>query len=89
MEKQGDLAVYRSQIDEIDKSLIILLKARATTVTAIGEYKAANNLPVCDAAREAQKLEKVRAEADDEKTAAYLADIFEGIMRASCRLEEN
>ncbi|MDY3868942.1 MAG: prephenate dehydratase domain-containing protein [Pyramidobacter sp.] len=51
-----DMTDYRSQIDTIDTELASLLAKRLKVVRDIAAYKAKNNIPVYDPARERQKL---------------------------------
>lgn len=51
-----DLKDYRAQIDEIDSGIIDLITRRFGVVREIAAYKAKNNIPIYDPARERQKL---------------------------------
>lgn len=74
----------RTRIDEIDKSIVQLLKDREAEVREIAEYKALYNLPIEQPEREKELLEKVRdiskAGGMDEQ---YIQDIFKCIITRS------
>ena len=54
-----ELSELRVKIDEIDKALVELFVARMNVSHEVAEYKLKNNLPVLDAARERQLLDRV------------------------------
>ena len=51
-----DMKDFRAQIDEIDSGIIDLITRRFAVVRDIAAYKAKNNVPIYDPARERQKL---------------------------------
>ena len=51
-----DMKDFRTQIDEIDRGLVDLITRRFAVVRDIAAYKAKNNIPIYDPARERQKL---------------------------------
>ncbi len=53
-----DLQALRKRIDEIDRQLVPLFEDRMNTVIRVAEYKLQNGLPVLNAAREQQVLDK-------------------------------
>ena len=57
----ADITELRRQIDEIDTELVRLYLRRMETAAKIGDYKRQNGLPVYDARREEQLLERVSA----------------------------
>ena len=59
------LAGYRASIDNIDAALIHMLAERFRITKAVGTYKAANNLPASDPAREERQIARLRALATD------------------------
>jgi chorismate mutase len=59
------LAGYRASIDNIDAALIHMLAERFRITKAVGTYKAANNLPASDPAREERQIARLRALAAD------------------------
>ena len=50
----------RTRIDAVDAKIEDLLKERYTIVGEVASYKAANGLPVYDAAREEEKISALR-----------------------------
>ncbi len=58
-----DIKELRKDIDRIDDELVELVKERMETAAKIGEYKRENNLPIYDAVRERELLDKVAAKA--------------------------
>ncbi|HJO12200.1 MAG: chorismate mutase [Gammaproteobacteria bacterium] len=56
-----ELLEARVEIDRIDRELIALLAKRFALTHRIGKLKAASNLNPVDPAREALKLEEIRA----------------------------
>ncbi len=54
------LAECRAEIDDIDRQLVALFERRMGVARAVAEYKIANDLPVLDASREEQVLQKRR-----------------------------
>jgi chorismate mutase len=59
------LAGFRSSIDNIDAALIHILAERFRITKAVGDYKAANQLPASDPAREERQIARLRALASD------------------------
>ena len=57
-----DLSELRKEIDEIDEQLIPLLIKRMKVAEKVAKYKIENNIPVLNAAREQEILDKVDAE---------------------------
>ena len=52
---------YRRSIDNIDAALIHLLAERFKITQAVGEYKAAHDLPPADPSREERQVARLRA----------------------------
>ena len=50
---------YREKIDTVDEKLIALFAERMELSRAIAEYKKETGLPVLDASREKEKLDRV------------------------------
>ena len=59
------LASYRASIDNIDAALIHMLAERFRITQAVGAYKAANNLPASDPAREERQIARLRKLAEE------------------------
>lgn len=53
-----DLQELRKEIDHIDRQLVPLFEQRMDAVLQVAAYKLANNLPVLNAGREQQVLDK-------------------------------
>lgn len=70
-----ELHALRSEIDEIDAQVVELFRRRMAVTEQVGRHKLARGLPVLDAGREAQVLEKKAALAGpdlrDDVTALY------------------
>lgn len=61
------LTQFRATIDNLDAALIHILAERFRTTKAVGRYKADNDLPPADPAREKRQIDRLRklaAEAD-------------------------
>ncbi len=61
-----DIKELRKNIDRIDSELVDLIKERMETAAKIGEYKKENGLPIYDAMRERELLDKVAGKAGEE-----------------------
>ena len=55
-----NLQELREKIDEVDGQLVQLIEQRMDIAGQIVDYKKENHLPVLDAAREREKLARVR-----------------------------
>ena len=53
-----DLETLRTEIDEIDRELVRLFEARMNVVLNVAAYKLENGLPILNAGREQQVLDK-------------------------------
>ena len=60
------LQEYRTEIDSIDRELLRLFCRRMDAAEKIAAYKAEKGLPVFDAKREAELLEKIRQGAGEQ-----------------------
>ena len=58
------LAEYRSKIDSIDASLILLLADRFKVTEQVGIYKASVGLPPADPEREEEQIARLKALAE-------------------------
>jgi len=54
----GNLEDYRREIDSIDRELIALFEKRMNVAIKVGEYKKERNLPIFNAKREDEVIEK-------------------------------
>jgi len=86
-----DIANWRTKIDELENTLIELLNNRANYAVEIGKIKKEKGLPVFDASREQEILERVAAKA---KTAGgplspeSMKRIFQVIMTETRQVEK-
>lgn len=78
-----NLQEMRARIDAVDAKIEDLLKERYTIVGEVASYKAANGLPVYDAAREEEKISALRQRTGDKEMADYLEKIIRAVMAAS------
>ena len=79
----SDITALRGQINEIDASIRQLFLQRMTLVADIVAYKMANDLPVYDAAREAEVIRRNLEAIPDEKFREYYQTVLETIMNVS------
>ena len=81
------LELLRRQIDGIDEQMVALFRRRMEVTAQVGEYKLARGLPVLDAAREAQVLERKAALAGEELRPDVSA-LYETVMAISRRQQQ-
>ena len=77
------LEELRKEIDVIDKSLAELFEIRMRIAKEIGEYKAKNNIPICDSCREAQVIENNSKYIQDETIRKYYVEFIKNVMALS------
>ena len=82
-----DLQSLRAQIDVIDRQLAELFRQRMDVTRQVGEYKAANGLPILDRTREKQVLAAKAALVGDDLR-ADITTLFETIMSLSRRQQQ-
>ncbi len=73
---------YRKKIDAIDEEIVKKLEERMRTVENIARYKKDNELPVLDALREREKIEKITDLAADDM-ASYTRILYNTIIEMS------
>lgn len=78
-----DISEARAKIEVIDKEMARLFEERMACSKAIAEYKMANNMPIFDAVRESQLLEKNSAYISNENMKDYYRDYLLGVMNVS------
>ena len=88
LDDRGHLAIYRQRIDNLDAGLARLLAERARTGVLLGRHKAAAGLPMRDAERERQVLERLSRHESEVLDTGALQRIFQQIMRETLRAEE-
>ena len=76
------LEEIRGQIDQIDRQMVDLFKARMEAAAQVAEYKMKNGLPVLDAGRERALLGKIGDQAGEE-LADYAQSMYRTILAAS------
>jgi chorismate mutase len=91
--EDGALAAYRQSIDNIDAALIFMLAERFKITKAVGEYKAAANLPPADPAREDGQIQRLRglaasAQLDPEFSEKFLRFVIDEVIHHHERLRE-
>ena len=94
MSEDGVLAAYRQSIDNIDAALIFMLAERFKVTKAVGEYKAAMDLPPADPEREDDQIRRLRqlaasAQLDPEFSEKFLRFVIDEVIHHHERLREN
>lgn len=82
-----DIQIFRKEIDAVDTRIAELFKERMRVVKKIAAWKKEHGLPVFDAKREKEILEKAAARFDDRELAAYYLVFLEDLMRVSKRYQ--
>ena len=82
-----ELQGLRGEIDAIDAQMVELFRRRMEVTAQVGQYKLARGLPVLDAGREAQVLEKKAALAGEELRDDVTA-LYETVMALSRRQQQ-
>ena len=77
-----ELRELRTEIDTVDRELTALFLRRMEASGQIAEVKAAKGLPILNAAREAEVLDRVSASAPEELR-EYVRALYTEIMRLS------
>lgn len=78
-----DLSEIRVDIDRVDREIVALFEERMALTKQVAAYKIANNKPVLDEVREAQKLDAVASFVKDADNKQGTRDLFEAIMAIS------
>ena len=73
----------RVKINEIDDQLVKLFEERMHTVENVARYKAENNMPVFDASREKDNIEKNSAKLQDQNLKPYFVKWYQDTMDVS------
>lgn len=84
-----DLSEIRVDIDRVDREIVALFEERMALTKQVAEYKIANNKPVLDAVREAQKLDSVASFVKNPENAKGARDLFEAMMAISRAQQQN
>ena len=77
-----DLSIIREKINNIDNQIVELWKERMETALAVAQYKKENNLPVLDAKRERELLDRISNMAGEELE-VYSRVLYDTIMTVS------
>jgi len=87
---QADFNAARAKIDSLDKQLLKTIGERERVATAIGVYKAKNNIPPLDEARFKQVVEKAKVNGKKEGLSAeFIEELMNAIHKESLRLEND
>ena len=78
-----ELDFLRKRIDAIDQKIVRLLEERMALARRVGEYKAANNLPVLDSEREKAVIQSRAGMLMDKEMEGVVTELFEHIMQLS------
>lgn len=73
---------YRKELDQIDEQMVQLLERRMRTAERIAQYKIENNVPVLDALREREILDRITRNATPDM-AFYTRTMYSNIMEMS------
>lgn len=84
---QLDLNEIRQRIDEIDSSIVEQFQERMAVCKEVAQYKIDNNKNVLDKEREVQKIEKVKAQAQEGFNQRAVEELFTQIMAISRKLQ--
>ncbi len=92
IEPKDELARLRASIDNIDAAVVHMLAERFKATKAVGELKAANNLPPADKTREAEQIARLRqlakdADLDPDFAEKFLAFIVTEVIRHHEKLQ--
>ena len=83
------ITYWREQIDEIDRTLVSLMSARARCARKIGSLKREQRLPIVDAAREAEVQNGIETFNSGPLSTDALWRIFERIIDEMRLLQED
>ncbi len=83
-----DIADWRKKIDALEDTLIELLNERASYALEIGRIKKELNLPVLDATREQEILERVGKKTAGPLSAEAVQRIYAVLMQETRKIEE-
>lgn len=82
-----DLEELREEIDSIDKQMVALLEKRIEAVLNVAKYKMKNSMPILNAEREKQVIEKNIANLNNKQFSSATEDFFKAVMSISRNLE--
>ena len=76
-----DIQELRTEIDQIDRQIVSLLKQRLETANEVAEYKRERDLPVLDSRREQALMERVSEQSGEYAT--YIRSIYHALLSNS------
>ena len=76
-----DIQELRTEIDQIDRQIVDLLKQRLETANEVAEYKRERDLPVLDSRREQALMERISEQAGEYAT--YVRSIYHALLSNS------
>ncbi len=86
-----EISDWRIKIDALEDQIIKLLNERASYAVEIGKIKKEKGLPVFDKSREQAILDRVAKKCEAMGGPLYpesMKNIFEVLMRETCKIEE-
>lgn len=83
-----DLEKCREEIDEIDKELVRLFEKRMQLSVDVAKYKLSKNLPILNAKREDEVIEKNKKYLSNENLGEYLEKFMYELMNVSKDLQD-
>ena len=83
MDAVDELQQARAEINEVDAEMAALFERRMTAVRQVLEYKRAHGLPVLDAGREKEVLQRGAARVSDPALREYYTRVLERLMEVS------
>lgn len=83
-----DINDWRKKIDSLENTLIDLLNERASYALEIGKLKKIQGLPVLDAAREQEILDRVASKSKGPLPAESMKLLFSVLMQETRKIEE-
>lgn len=83
-----DISYWRDQIDALENALIDLVNQRAACALEIGKIKHEQGLPVFDAKREDEILDRVASKSQGVMPAESMKRIFLTLMEETRKIEE-
>lgn len=81
------LEQLRNEIDSIDKQLVSLLEQRLDVSKKVGAYKRDHHMEIFVPEREKEVIERRTEQTKNPLYRTYIAELFEGIMQVSRRLQ--
>lgn len=83
-----ELKQARQTIDQIDSEMAQLFAQRMAAIKQIARYKQTHGLPISDAAREEEVIQKNAARIADEEIRSYYISFLKNNMKLSCRYQQ-